>query len=85
MESDPWHESCRVSCTVNLNIIIQGTTIRSVQQGSDAHFQSPLIGEQVKSFLFALKTNTTLSLSWVTYQDKITKQILWFDSTGVIF
>ena len=36
---------------VQLNIIIQGTTIRRVQQGSDAHFQSPLIGEQVKSFL----------------------------------
>ena len=27
----------------------------------------------------------TLSLSWVTYQDKIAKQIVWFDSTGVIF
>lgn len=51
MESDPWHKSCRVSCTVNLNITIQAPTIRSVQQGSDGHFQSPLIGEQVKSFL----------------------------------
>ena len=51
MESDPWNKSCRVSCTVNLNIIIQGTTVRSVQQGSDAHFQSPLIGEWVKSLL----------------------------------
>ena len=51
MESDLWNKGCTGPYTVNLNIILQGTTIRSVQQSSVAHFQSPLTGEQVKSLL----------------------------------